>query len=110
LWCTPCRGSGIGELPPAGPRRVLRARSGPKVSREQATGPRGAGRVSQAAAGRARVVRAGRARFRPISNFKLKILFYSFIQFQLNSNFKKLYLNIQSSKNYEISSFRFIIF
>jgi hypothetical protein len=30
--------------------------------------------------------------------------------FSLNSNFKKLYLNIQTSKNYEISSVGFIIF
>jgi hypothetical protein len=32
------------------------------------------------------------------------------IRFKLNSNFKNLYLNIQSFKNYEISSVGFIIF
>jgi hypothetical protein len=30
--------------------------------------------------------------------------------FNLNSNFENLYLNIQSSKNYDISSVGFIIF
>jgi hypothetical protein len=30
--------------------------------------------------------------------------------FKLNSNFKNLYLNIKSSKNYEISSVGFIFF
>jgi hypothetical protein len=40
----------------------------------------------------------------------LKFPFLFFIQFPLNSNFKNLYLNIQSSKNYEISFVGFIIF
>jgi hypothetical protein len=39
-----------------------------------------------------------------------KILFYFSFGFKLNSNFKNLYLNIQSSKNYEISYVKFIIF
>jgi hypothetical protein len=43
--------------------------------------------------------------------FKIKkILFYFSFDFKLNSNFKNLYLNIQSSKNYEINSVGFIIF
>jgi hypothetical protein len=39
-----------------------------------------------------------------------KFLFYFSFGFKLISNFKILYLNIQSSKNYEISSVGFIIF
>jgi hypothetical protein len=39
-----------------------------------------------------------------------KFLFYFSFGFKLNSNFKNLYLIIQSSKNYEISSVGFIIF
>jgi hypothetical protein len=49
----------------------------------------------------------------PISAWWLgnsKFLFYFSFGFKLNSNFKILYLNIQSSKNYEISSIGFIIF
>jgi hypothetical protein len=67
MRCTPCRGSGTGEPPPAVPRRVLRARLGSRVPhrartthrsgprpaagqagcgpREQATGPCQAGRA-----------------------------------------------------------------
>jgi hypothetical protein len=48
--------------------------------------------------------------FGPEAIFDLKFLFLFFIQFPLNSNFKILYLNIQSSKNYETSSVGFIIF
>jgi hypothetical protein len=39
-----------------------------------------------------------------------KFIFYFLFGFKLNSYFKKLYLNIQSSKNDEISSVGFIIF
>jgi hypothetical protein len=38
-----------------------------------------------------------------------KFLFYFSFGFKLDSNFTILYLNIQSSKNYEISSVGFII-
>jgi hypothetical protein len=41
---------------------------------------------------------------------KLKSLFYFHFSFKLNLNFKNLYLNIQGSQNYEISSVGFIIF
>jgi hypothetical protein len=45
---------------------------------------------------------------KPFKNFKF--ISYFHFGFKLNSNFKILYLNIQSSKNYEISSIGFIIF
>jgi hypothetical protein len=65
------------------------------------------------AVGRARAVRIAR-RLSSISAQKpfkkLKIHFYFSFGFKLNSNFKILYLNIQSFKNYEISSVGFIIF
>jgi hypothetical protein len=48
--------------------------------------------------------------FGPEAVFDLKIHFLFFIWFQLNSNFKNLYLNIQISKNYETSSVGFIFF
>jgi hypothetical protein len=78
--------------------------------REQATGSRRAGRAPRAPG------REGRCHRGPCANFGLvawkfkKILFYFSFGFKLNSNFKKLYLNIQSSKNYEISVVGFIIF
>jgi hypothetical protein len=50
------------------------------------------------------------AKLSPEAVLKLKFLFYFHFSFKLNSNFKNLYLNIQSSKNYEISSVGFIIF
>jgi hypothetical protein len=40
----------------------------------------------------------------------LKFPFLFFIRFPLNSNFKNLYLSIQSSKNYETNSVQFIFF
>jgi hypothetical protein len=46
----------------------------------------------------------------PEAVFDLKFPFLFFIRFPLNSKFKNLYLNIQSSKNYETSFIRFIIF
>jgi hypothetical protein len=48
--------------------------------------------------------------FSPEAVFDLKFPFLFFIQFLRNSNFTNLYLNIQSSKNYESSSVGFIIF
>jgi hypothetical protein len=47
--------------------------------------------------------------FGPEAVFDLKFPFLFFIRFPLNSNFKNLYLNIQSSKNYETSFVGFII-
>jgi hypothetical protein len=48
--------------------------------------------------------------FRPSGLLKLaKKIIFSF-GFNLNLNFEKLYLNIQSSKNYETSSVGFVIF
>jgi hypothetical protein len=49
------------------------------------------------------------ADFGPVDRELKKILFYFLFGFKLNSNFKILYLNIQSSKNYEISSIGVII-
>jgi hypothetical protein len=46
--------------------------------------------------------------FGPEAVFNLKFPFLFFIQFPLNSNFKNVYLNIHSSKNYETSSVGFI--
>jgi hypothetical protein len=51
-----------------------------------------------------------RADFSPVTREFKKILFYFSFGFKLNSNFKNLYPNIQSSKSYEISSVGFIIF
>jgi hypothetical protein len=48
--------------------------------------------------------------FGPEAIFRLKIPFLFFYSVQLISNIKNLYLNLQSSKNYEISSIGFIIF
>jgi hypothetical protein len=49
-------------------------------------------------------------RFWPSGRFKLENPFSICFGFSINSNFENLYLNIQSSKNYEISSVGFIIF
>jgi hypothetical protein len=60
--------------------------------------------------------RKGRCQPGPCADFGLvarifkNFHFYFSFSFKLNSNFKNLYLNIQSSKNYEISSVGFIIF
>jgi hypothetical protein len=47
--------------------------------------------------------------FGPVPVLKLKIHFLFSFGSNLNSNIEKLYLNIQSSKNYEISSVGFKI-
>jgi hypothetical protein len=77
-----------------------------------ATPARPVWRCGQAAVGRAYTVHAGRARLGPRSHlfFFKKIIFYFSFGFNLNSNLKNLYLNIQSTKKYEISSVGFIIF
>jgi hypothetical protein len=51
-----------------------------------------------------------RSGFGPVAGLIRKIHFLFYFGFSLNSNFENLYLNIQSSKNYEISSIGFVIF
>jgi hypothetical protein len=96
-----------GEPPRAVPWHALWARPARR------RGPRPA--ANQACCGphcpvRFGVVHAGRAQFWPSSRLKLKKYFLFLFGFKLNSNFRNLYLNIQSPKNYEISSVGFIIF
>jgi hypothetical protein len=103
--------SGADHAAPCAHCAQTRAASYSRPGQFWAAIPRPARRGGQAAAGRVRAVRVGRAWFRPKSSLKIKkFLFYFSFGFKLNSNFKILYLNIQSSKNYETSSIGFINF
>jgi hypothetical protein len=77
--------------------------------RKQATGPRRAGRAPCASGREGRCRLGPHADFGPVAREFKKFLFYFLLSFKLNPNFKKLYLNIQSSKIYEISYVGFII-
>jgi hypothetical protein len=94
--CAPS--TGVGSDMWAGSARLGPRRAKPSGS---VVGPR---RLS------AYCVLAGRAHFQPDGRLKIEIIFHFYFDSNANSNFKILYLNIQSSKNYEISSVGFIIF
>jgi hypothetical protein len=98
--------------------RGSRAHSHARPRRRAGTAPGSASLASGPREQAADPCRVGRApckpgregRCRPGPGNSKKILFYFLFGFKLNSNFKKIYLNIQSSKNYEINSVGFIIF
>jgi hypothetical protein len=78
--------------------------------RKQAVGPRRAGHAPRELGHEGRCRPGPRADFSLVAREFKKFIFYFSFGFKLNSNFKILYLNIQNSKNYEISSVGFIIF
>jgi hypothetical protein len=77
---------------------------------EQAAGPHWVGHAPCEPGHEGRSRPGPHADFGPVAREFKKFIFYFSFGFKLNSNFKNLYLNIRSSKNYEISSVGFKIF
>jgi hypothetical protein len=78
--------------------------------REQAASPCRAGHAPRDPGREGRCRPGPRANFGPVAWEFKKFVFYFSFDFKLNSNFKNVYLNIRSSKNYEIGSAGFLIF
>jgi hypothetical protein len=109
-----CRVSSARSRSRARPRR--RADAAPGLAslacglREQAASPHWIDRALCEPGHEGRCRPRPHADFVPVAREFKKFIFYFLFSFKLNSNFKNLYLNIQSFKTYEINFIGFIIF